>query len=86
MQFSRLIMHFIDLHQRPRLPGRIKTLLLRRKNDYFGDKFSVLRQPLWPAVAAAAIEKAAIKKLTKNLFLLRFSIAAVLKKTKTKPQ
>ena len=34
----------------------IKTILLRRKNDCFGDAFGVLRQ----SAAAAAIEHAAI--------------------------
>ena len=38
-------------------PGRIKTLLLRRKNDCFGAKFCLFRQPLRPAAAAAAIEE-----------------------------
>ena len=52
--------------------GHIKTLLLRRKHDYFGDKFGVLQQPLRPGAAAAAIEKAAIKKLTKIFFYCAF--------------
>ena len=40
------------------IAGRIKTLLLRRKNDCFGDKFGMLRQPLRLAAVATAIEKA----------------------------
>ena len=36
--------------------GRIKALLLRRQNNYFGDAFGVLRQPLRPSAAAAAID------------------------------
>ena len=51
----------------------IKTLLWRRKNNCFGDAFGVLRQPLRPSAAAAAIENAAIEK---PLLLRPFSIAA----------
>ena len=36
---------------------QVLTLLLRRKNDCFGAKFGVLRQPLRPAAAAAAIDE-----------------------------
>ena len=38
--------------------GRIKALLLRRQNDYFGDAFGHTSAALWQAAAAAAIEKA----------------------------
>ena len=37
--------------------GGIKALLLRLKNDYCGACFGMLRQPLRPTTAAAAIEK-----------------------------
>ena len=37
--------------------GRIKTLLLRRKNDWYGTCFGMLQQPLWPATAVAAIDE-----------------------------
>ena len=53
-------------------PGRIKTLLLRRKNDWYGACFGMLLQPLRPAAAAAAIDEkdAAIKNRKLISFLL----------------
>ena len=43
-------------------PGRIKALLLRHKTTAAATNAAWLRQPLRPATAAAAIEKAAIEK------------------------
>ena len=37
--------------------GRIKTLLLRRKNDWYGTCFGMPRQPLRLAAVAAAIDE-----------------------------
>ena len=39
------------------LSGRIKVLLLRRINDYFGDAFGNASAAFWQAAAAAAIEE-----------------------------
>ena len=64
-----------DGKQRGISPGRIKTLLLRRKNDCFSAKFGVLRQPLRLAAMGGhnrKRENAAIEKLTKIFFYCAF--------------
>ena len=65
---------------RPPCTGRKKTLLLGRKNDWYGACFGMLRQPLRPATAAAAIDgrnkKIWNKFFVLRLFLLRLSIQA----------
>ena len=62
----------------------IKTPLLRCKNDCYSDAFGMLRQPLQPSAAAAAIKNAAIDKYARrnrkiaccNIKIVNFSIAA----------
>ena len=61
----------------PSCSGRIKTLLLRRKNDCFGAKFGALRQPLRPAAAAPAIDGRNKKQQIQIFFITRSSIAAI---------
>ena len=54
------------------LGGSYKSASIAATNDYFGDKFGMLRQPIRLAAAAAAIEKGAIKKYFVLLFYCGF--------------
>ena len=60
------------------LTGRIEALLLRRKNDYFGDAFGHASTAFRQAAAATAIESRnkKIKKINFYFFIAAFSIAA----------
>ena len=57
--------------------GSYKSASIAATNDYFGDKFGMVRQPIRPAAAVAAIEKGALKKYFLLFFIAAFSIAAI---------
>ena len=60
------------------LTGRIKTLLLQRINNWYGACFGMLRQPLRPATAAAAIDGRNKKQKIQKKFIAPSSIAAII--------
>ena len=63
--------------------GRIKALLLRRQNDYFGDAFGHASAAFRQAAAAAAIEDVARrnkKQKIHHFFIAMSSIAAIINK------
>ena len=57
---------------------RIRALLLWRQNDYFGDAFGVLWQPLRPGAAAAAIDGRNRRAKLCTVFYCGSSTAALL--------
>ena len=63
---------------RGKVGGRIKALLLRRQNDYFGDAFGHASSALRHAAAAAAIDGCNKKQKIHNFFIAPSSIAAII--------
>ena len=51
--FAEIVRLFVSFFS-----GSVKALVLRRDSDWYGACFGMLRQPIRPAAAAAAIEKA----------------------------
>ena len=60
--YCDLVLGNIHINDVTQILGRIKTLLLRQQNDYFGDAFGHASAAFWQAAAAASIESR-IKKI-----------------------